>query len=161
MAPRTLISWKQAPLKSAVKLGESKVSGEAGKRTCKTNAAAIAIMLFVSGLALPVSAARARQQAVGQPIELGIIVTGSAEEAESVLKQLKAGFDFGVLAKEKSIDPSAKNGGYMGSMVRSQLRPELRDAAKWQQVRPSLAALFESALSDRADSNQIAKVGST
>jgi Flp pilus assembly secretin CpaC len=39
--------------------------------------------------------------------------------------------------------------------------PELRDASKWQQVRPCFAALFEGALSDRADSNETGKVGST
>ena len=41
------------------------------------------------------------------------------------------------------------------------LPPELRDTPKWQQVRPILAALFESALSDRADANETAKVGPT
>src|SRR6204780_2252861 len=67
------------------------------------------------------------QQAESQPeVYVGMIVTRSAEDAQAVLNQLKAGMDFGVLAKEKSIDPSSNDGGYVGG----QLTPALRDALK-------------------------------
>jgi len=45
-----------------------------------------------------------------------------------VLEKLKAGYDFATLAKEKSIDPTADSGGFMGRMNLAGLRPELRDA---------------------------------
>ncbi len=63
-------------------------------------------------------------------IDLGIFVASTASAAQEALKQLRAGMDFGVLAKEKSIDPTANDGGYMGRLQPSQLRPELRDALK-------------------------------
>jgi tetratricopeptide (TPR) repeat protein len=59
-----------------------------------------------------------------------IIVVDSATEAERILQQLKTGADFATLAKQKSIDPSAATGGFMGQMNPATLRPELRDALK-------------------------------
>ncbi|MGC2657222.1 MAG: FG-GAP-like repeat-containing protein [Bryobacteraceae bacterium] len=64
----------------------------------------------------------------GQPLALGGIVTASESQAQEVLNQLKAGIDFAVLAKEKSIDPSANDGGYMGQLDPAQLRPEVQKA---------------------------------
>lgn len=63
-----------------------------------------------------------------------IIVVGSPSEAQEVLDRLKSGEDFAKLAKEKSIDPSALDGGYLGRLELSALRLELRDALK--EVRP-------------------------
>jgi hypothetical protein len=60
--------------------------------------------------------------------EIGILVLSNPGEAADALRQLKAGSDFGVLAKEKSIDPTSNDGGSMGRLDPSQLRPELRDA---------------------------------
>ena len=60
--------------------------------------------------------------------EIGIIVTRTAEKAQEVLKQLKAGMDFGVTAKEYSVDSTAVEGGYMGRLNPEQLRTELRDS---------------------------------
>jgi hypothetical protein len=74
------------------------------------------------------SQALAQQDAASLPVELGIIVTSTENEADGILRQLNAEFDFSVLAKEKSIDPSSKDGGYMGRMSLAQLSPELRDA---------------------------------
>jgi hypothetical protein len=71
---------------------------------------------------------QAQQAAASQEVELGILVTARAEEADAILKQLKAGADFGVLAKEKSIDKTAGNGGYLGRFSPAGLRPELADA---------------------------------
>ena len=87
-------------------------------------------LFFSAAVVLPYfsSQALAQQDAASQPVELGIIVTSTETEAADVLRELNAGFDFSVLAKEKSIDPTAIDGGYMGKLSPSQLRSELRDA---------------------------------
>ena len=59
---------------------------------------------------------------------LGIIVTRTAGDADTVLKQLKAGMDFAILARENSIGPTASEGGSLGSLTPADLQPELRDA---------------------------------
>jgi tetratricopeptide (TPR) repeat protein len=59
---------------------------------------------------------------------LQVIVVRSAEEAQQVLDRLKKGEAFAQLAREKSIDPSAEAGGYMGVLDPLTLRAELRDA---------------------------------
>ena len=61
-------------------------------------------------------------------VPLRIIVVNTAAEADAVEKRLNQGEDFAVLAKEKSTDPTADAGGYMGIMDPAALRPELRDA---------------------------------
>jgi len=66
------------------------------------------------------------------PIE--IIVVASLDEANSVLNRLKSGFDFAVLAREKSTDPTAIDGGFLGKVDPETLRSELRDAL--QGLRP-------------------------
>jgi hypothetical protein len=62
-----------------------------------------------------------------QPATLGIIVTRTARDANTVLKQLKAGMDFAILAKENSIDSTASEGGSLGRLTPADLQPELRD----------------------------------
>ena len=57
-------------------------------------------------------------------MELGIIVVPSRSDIEQVLKQLHAGMDFSVLAKERSVDATAVDGGYMGRTIPEQLRAE-------------------------------------
>jgi tetratricopeptide (TPR) repeat protein len=59
---------------------------------------------------------------------LSIIVVGSADEAEQILERLKKGEDFAALAKQKSTDSTAADGGYMGKVDPATLRPELREA---------------------------------
>ena len=59
-----------------------------------------------------------------------VIVVTTPELASQVLERLKAGYDFATLAKEKSIDPTADSGGFMGRMDPAGLRPELREALK-------------------------------
>jgi tetratricopeptide (TPR) repeat protein len=63
-------------------------------------------------------------------VSLQIIVVGSYDEAQNILEQLKAGESFAALAQKKSIDPSADDGGRIGTLSVSMLRPELRDALK-------------------------------
>jgi len=61
-------------------------------------------------------------------VPLRILIVESAAEAEQLHERLKKGEDFAVLAKEKSTDPTAESGGYMGPTDPSTLRPELRDS---------------------------------
>ena len=58
---------------------------------------------------------------------LQVILTGSRETAEQVLRRLQGGESFAELAKKYSTDPSASSGGYLGTVTPSDLRPELRD----------------------------------
>src|ERR1700677_4711281 len=74
--------------------------------------------------------AQAQQAADSQELELGVLITARAEDAAAILKQLKAGADFGVLAREKSIDTTAAQGGYLGRLSLASLRPELADAVR-------------------------------
>ena len=67
-------------------------------------------------------------------LDLGIIVTPTMSDAQTVLKQLSSGTDFSVLAKEKSTDATASDGGYMGKLDPDQLRPELREALRRHSV---------------------------
>jgi tetratricopeptide (TPR) repeat protein len=71
---------------------------------------------------------RAKQNPAGGEIPLQVIVVRSAEEAQQVLDRLKKGAGFGQLARERSIDPTADAGGYMGVLDPATLRAELRDA---------------------------------
>ena len=94
--------------------------------------ALLALVLLAAGGAFLVSDARAQEAASDQDlragIHVGIIVTRTSEVAQGVLKQLQAGMDFGVLAKENSMDPSADNGGYLGQLNPADLPAAERDA---------------------------------
>ncbi len=57
------------------------------------------------------------------------ILVKTEAEAIEVLKALKNGADFGALAKTKSTDPSAANGGDLGWFARGQLVPAFEKAA--------------------------------
>ena len=63
-------------------------------------------------------------------VGLRIITVGSADEAQQILESLKKGADFVALAKQKSTDATAAEGGYMGKIDPSTLRPELREALR-------------------------------
>jgi len=56
-------------------------------------------------------------------------VVGSESEARDVVHRLGKGEDFSSLAKQKSTDATAPDGGYLGKVDLSTLRSELRDAA--------------------------------
>jgi tetratricopeptide (TPR) repeat protein len=88
-------------------------------------ACALILAFFLTALPSP---GVAQQSDVSSALHLGIIVTRTTEQASGVLKKLSAGWDFGVLARENSIDPSADQGGYLGRLRPEGLRPELRDA---------------------------------
>ncbi|MDA8440819.1 MAG: SurA N-terminal domain-containing protein [Peptococcaceae bacterium] len=63
------------------------------------------------------------------------ILLKTKAEAEAVIKELKAGANFTQLAKEKSIEPGAKDsGGELGYFTRGQMVPEFEQAAFAQKV---------------------------
>ena len=63
-------------------------------------------------------------------IEARHILVKTEDEAKAIIGQLKAGADFAALAKEKSIDPSAKqNGGDLGWFTKDTMVKEFADAA--------------------------------
>lgn len=61
-------------------------------------------------------------------VTLQIIVVSSVEEAERALTRVRRGESFLAIAKEESIDSTAQDGGRMGTVALSMLRPELRGA---------------------------------
>ena len=87
----------------------------------------IALLMFAAMSSITTNAQTADAE---QKIDIGIIVMPTLEEAQAVLKQLHGGADFSVLAKEKSIDATASDGGYIGKLDPSQLRMEIRDALR-------------------------------
>ena len=96
----------------------------------KWNMAVPALWFLVGAAAFFLPSARSQPAESPPEVYVGMIVAHTADEAQAVLNQLMAGMDFGVLAKEKSIDPSADDGGYIGGLNSPQLTQPLRDALK-------------------------------
>jgi hypothetical protein len=63
-------------------------------------------------------------------VNLQVIVVDSTDKAQEILERLKKGEDFAALAKMQSLDRSATQGGFLGAVELSALRPELREALK-------------------------------
>ncbi len=63
-------------------------------------------------------------------IPLRVIVVDSLVGARQILDRLNKGESFASLAMERSLDPTANQGGYLGVLNPAELRPELRDALK-------------------------------
>jgi peptidyl-prolyl cis-trans isomerase C len=57
------------------------------------------------------------------------ILVATEQEAKDIEAQLKGGADFAALAKEKSKDPGAANGGDLGYFTKDQMVPEFAEAA--------------------------------
>src|SRR5499433_2510824 len=57
------------------------------------------------------------------------ILVESEDEAKAILEQLKGGADFATLAKEKSKDPGAAEGGDLGYFTKDQMVPEFAEVA--------------------------------
>jgi peptidyl-prolyl cis-trans isomerase C len=57
------------------------------------------------------------------------ILVPTEDEAKAILAQLKGGADFATLAKEKSKDPGAAEGGDLGYFTKEQMVPEFADVA--------------------------------
>lgn len=90
----------------------------------------LACLVFLSGVGVPMIClgAQSSQSASPSEIPLQVIVVRTLEEAQQVIERLKKGEDFSQLAREKSTDPTAEAGGYMGKFAPGALRAELRDA---------------------------------
>ncbi len=86
-----------------------------------TAAAGLGLMLFSQ-------VARTLDDANAIPVRL--IVVSSADDAQAVSDRLKAGDDFAVLAREKSVDATSTDGGFLGKVDPASLRAELRDALR-------------------------------
>src|SRR5215831_2924709 len=102
-------------------------------RNARTFSFLLSVTLCGSGLLgalLYGQSAKLDESAKPKEVALQVIVVNTPEQAKQILERLKAGYDFAALAKEKSIDPTADSGGYMGRMDPASLRPELRDAVK-------------------------------
>jgi tetratricopeptide (TPR) repeat protein len=97
-------------------------------RTLGPSAAVIGAAVFCS-LLFP-RASHCQQDSLSNEVRLQVIVVRSSEEAGRVVERLKKGEDFGRIAKEESIDPTAEADGFMGQYALSALRAELRDALK-------------------------------
>ena len=67
-----------------------------------------------------------------QPLEVAVrmILLRTSEEARQVLANLQRGEDFAELAKKRSIDSTGPEGGYLGKVKLSDLRPEIQEALK-------------------------------
>ncbi len=91
----------------------------------KTFVVVFALSLFCL---LPLNRPLFAQAATSNQVPLRIIVVNTADQAQQILERLKKGEDFAVLAKEKSTDPTADSGGYMGTMDPLMLRPEIKEA---------------------------------
>ena len=70
-----------------------------------------------------------RSMAGQEEVRARHILVDDESEAKSVLEQLKSGADFAALAKEKSKDPGAAEGGDLGYFTKDQMVPEFADVA--------------------------------
>jgi peptidyl-prolyl cis-trans isomerase C len=57
------------------------------------------------------------------------ILVETEDEAKALVEQIKGGADFATLAKEKSKDPGAADGGDLGYFVKGQMVPEFSEVA--------------------------------
>lgn len=62
-----------------------------------------------------------------EQVHIGNILVETEEEAQDILEQLKAGGDFSEIAKEKSIGPSAAQGGDLGYLTKGTIVSEIED----------------------------------
>jgi hypothetical protein len=86
---------------------------------------AILPILFLSFNSTTISIA---QPGGREEVLLRVIVVDTENEAKQILEELKSGKEFGTIARNKSIDPSAGDFGYLGEVDLATLRPELREA---------------------------------
>jgi len=70
-----------------------------------------------------------KQMAPEEEVRARHILVATEGEAKDIEAQLKNGADFATLAKEKSKDPGAAEGGDLGYFTKDQMVPEFADAA--------------------------------
>lgn len=84
--------------------------------------------LFLQGALPAQNTSPAGQTTPSNRVNLQVILVDSPLAAQAILDRLKKGEDFAALAKEKSIDPTASDGGIVGVVATATLRPESREA---------------------------------
>ncbi|MDD5153997.1 MAG: peptidylprolyl isomerase [Desulfovibrionales bacterium] len=62
-----------------------------------------------------------------EKVRMRQIVVRTAEEGQDIIKALREGHDFVQMAKEKSVDPSKANGGYIGWVGRDRMKPDFAE----------------------------------
>jgi tetratricopeptide (TPR) repeat protein len=78
----------------------------------------LAWLVLVAGMAgMWPRGACGQAASAGGKVAVGVIVTHTKAEALAALLKLEGGFNFGVLAREVSVDASAKEGGYLGEFL--------------------------------------------
>jgi peptidyl-prolyl cis-trans isomerase C len=70
-----------------------------------------------------------QQMSADQEVRARHILVGTEDEAKAVLGELKKGGDFAELAKQKSKDPGAAEGGDLGYFTKDQMVAEFADTA--------------------------------
>jgi peptidyl-prolyl cis-trans isomerase C len=70
-----------------------------------------------------------KQMGGEQEVHARHILVPTEDEAKAIEAELKKGADFATLAKEKSKDPGAADGGDLGYFTKDQMVPEFADAA--------------------------------
>jgi peptidyl-prolyl cis-trans isomerase C len=70
-----------------------------------------------------------KQMANEQEVHARHILVPTEDEAKAIEAELKKGADFATLAKEKSKDPGAAEGGDLGYFTKDQMVPEFADVA--------------------------------
>ncbi len=70
-----------------------------------------------------------KQMANEEEVHARHILLATEDEAKAVLAELKKGADFAALAKEKSKDPGASEGGDLGYFTKDQMVPEFAEVA--------------------------------
>ena len=70
-----------------------------------------------------------KQMAGEKEVHASHILVDTEDEAKAILAELKKGGDFAAIAKQKSKDPGAANGGDLGYFTQDQMVPEFAQAA--------------------------------
>ena len=70
-----------------------------------------------------------KQMPAEEEVRARHILVPTEDEAKAILAQLKKGADFAALAKEKSKDPGASDGGDLGYFTKEQMVPEFAEVA--------------------------------
>ena len=70
-----------------------------------------------------------KQMAGEKELHASHILVDTEDEAKAILAELKKGGDFAAIAKQKSKDPGAANGGDLGYFTQDQMVPEFAQAA--------------------------------
>src|SRR5688500_18936310 len=84
-----------------------------------------ALLLLIAMASMP--PLRAQPQDM-ERVGVRLIAVRTEADAMDVSARLKAGEQFAELARSRSIDPSARAGGYIGTMALRDLRTEFQDA---------------------------------